>query len=237
MRKTGIMLLATLMLTAGFARADGGVSFSRNRMVFPASERSISLTVINHGTSPYLVQAGVSGDSERKNAAPFIVTPPIFRLEGNTQNVMRIMHTGGDMPADRESVFWFYANTIPSQPASVEGEKTEGTVGASLSISMRTVLKLFWRPSGLKVPVEKAPSMMQFTRSGDALVVKNPTPYYQSFAHLVFDGKEQDLDRGPSMVAPFSDLQFKGQGNVRNVTWSVMNDYGGSSPDKTSAIK
>jgi len=236
-KRSLMVLLGMAMLCAGAAQADGGVSFSRNRLIFPAAERAISLTVINHGNSPYLVQAGVSGDTERKSSAPFMVTPPIFRLEGGARNVMRLVRVGGDLPSDRESVFWFYANTIPSQSAPQAGEAVRDKVGASLSISMRTLLKVFWRPSGLKVTPEQAPSLMQFSQADGGVLVKNPTPYYQSFARLVFDGREQDLDRGPSMVAPFSDLRIPAKGAVHNVTWSVMNDYGGTTKDITTPVK
>lgn len=236
-KRSLMVLLGAAMLFAGGAQAEGGVSFSRNRLIFPATERAISLTVINHGNSPYLVQAGVSGDTERKSSAPFMVTPPIFRLEGGAQNVMRIVRTGGELPSDRESVFWFYANTIPSQAAPRAGEAAQDKVGASLSISMRTLLKVFWRPSGLALPPEKAPSQMQFSQTGGSVLVKNPTPYYQSFARLVFDGQEQDLDRGPSMVAPFSDLRIPVRGPVHKVTWSVMNDYGGATKDVITPVK
>lgn len=217
-------------LTVQGAFADGGVSFSRNRMVFPASEKAITLTVINHGQGPYLVQAGVSGTPEGKEAAPFMVTPPMFRLEGNSENVMRILRTGGTLPADRESVFYFYANTIPGQGGPATG-------GATLSISMRTILKLFWRPDGLKMTPKEAPEKLVFEAVRGGVEVKNPTPYYQSFAQLQFDGRDLDLNSVPSMVAPFGELRIAQTQPVHHVAWSVMNDYGGVSASQSAAVR
>ncbi|MDI8993129.1 fimbria/pilus periplasmic chaperone, partial [Salmonella enterica subsp. enterica serovar Anatum] len=38
--------------------------------------------------------------------APFMVTPPLFRLNGGQKNVLRIIRTGGNLPEDRESLYW-----------------------------------------------------------------------------------------------------------------------------------
>ncbi len=232
-----MMLSLAAMLVTTSAFADGGVSFSRNRLVFPAQEKSISLTVKNAGEATYLVQAGMSGDKETGTPAPFVVTPPLFRLEARSQNIMRILRTGGNLPTDRESVFYFYANTIPSQAApSAKDREGDHAMGATLSISMKTILKVFWRPQNLAVAPADAPGMMHFIRGAGAVVVKNPTPYYQSFASLSFDGQPQDLNQGPSMVSPYSELRFPVKQTVSRVTWSVMNDYGGTTDARTQPV-
>lgn len=226
-----------LMLFVAQAYATGGVGFSRNRIIFPASEKSISITVNNRSDNTYLVQAGVSADADKKTTSPFMVTPPLFRLEKNTDNVMRIMRTSGDLPPDRESVFYFFASTIPSQSVPLPGEGKVGGTGARVSISMKTVLKLFWRPAGLDISPAKALSKLRFVVVPGGVVVKNPTPYYQSFASLAFDGKTQDIDRQPSMVSPFSELRFVTSQSVRQVSWSMMNDYGGTTEIKTQSAE
>lgn len=232
-KRNGILVGMLLVLFSVQAYAAGGVGFSRNRMIFPASEKGISITVNNHSDNTYLVQAGVSSDVDKKTASPFMVTPPLFRLEKNADNIMRIMRAGGDLPQDRESVFYFFASTIPSQSVPVPGEGKAGTTGARVSISMKTVLKLFWRPTGLDISPTKALSKLRFVVVPGGVVVKNPTPYYQSFASLAFDTKPQDIDRQPSMVSPFSELRFVASQSVRQVSWSMMNDYGGTTEIKT----
>ncbi|MEH4266361.1 molecular chaperone [Klebsiella aerogenes] len=225
--------LLGVMVVVSAQAASGGVGFSRNRLIFPAGERAISLSVTNRGTDPqdvFLVQAGVSADPSQQQKAPFMVTPPLFRLEPGSQNEMRIFPVGANLPADRESVFYFSATVIPSTPAS-------GGPGVSqVTFATRTILKLFWRPAGLKMAPRASLDRVHFVREGGALVVKNPTPYYQSFAFLEIDGQSQDLNRGPSMVAPFSELRFPGHGTARQVTWQVMNDYGGATAKKTQPV-
>ncbi len=36
---------------------------------------------------------------------PFVITPPISRIEANKGQTIRITHTGEALPKDRESVF------------------------------------------------------------------------------------------------------------------------------------
>lgn len=212
----------------------GGVSFSRNRLVFPSSERSISLTVVNRGMDAkkdvFLVQAAVSKDPTQLRRAPFVVTPPLFRLEANSQNDMRIIPTAANLPTDRESVFYLAATVIPS--TSDKGEQE----GAQVAFATRTILKLFWRPQGLKMMPQDAPALMRFIYAEKMVVVKNPTPYYQSFSGLAFDGREQDLNNGSSMVAPFGELHIPVSMRVNRVTWQVMNDYGGTTAKKTQPV-
>lgn len=235
MMKRTMMLLVILItsLVTAPVMAEGGVGFSRNRLVYPASQKSITITVSNHGDSPYLVQAGVSADPAKKVSAPFVVTPPLFRLEGNSQNDIRIVAAGSSLPRDRESVFYFFGTTIPGGDAP---DHDKGSSGAMLSIAMRSVMKLFWRPEGLKPSAQEAPGKMQFIRDAKGVLVKNPTPYYQSFAYLEFDGKVQEPDRKMSMIAPFGEQLFISSVPVSKVTWQVMDDYGGATKEVTQSL-
>ncbi|CAI1004836.1 MULTISPECIES: molecular chaperone [Serratia] len=220
-----------LMTLAGSALA--GVGFSRNRMVYPQGSQSISLTVNNSGDNPYLIQGKVSTDTLGKASAPFIVTPPLFRLEGQQSAMLRLIMTGANLPDDRETVFYFSGRAIP---ASVPGEAKGDGIGASVSMSLRSVMKVFYRPKGLAMSQEQSVGKVAFTQTAKGVLIKNPTPYYQSFAELLFDGKPQNLDSEPSMVLPFGELLKPSAVLVSQVTWRVMNDYGGTTELKTQGV-
>lgn len=228
-------LVAGMMAFSALAAEEGGVSFSRNRIIFPASEKAVSLSVVNGGSGVYLVQAGVYSDPDKRTRAPFIVTPPLFRLEAKSENAMRIIGSGSGLPVDRESVFYFNGLVIPS--AKVPGAGGDEKMSATLSVSMRSVMKLFWRPAGLKPAADKAPDALRFVRTAQGVRVVNPTPYFQSFAQFSVDGKDLNLDRIPSMVSPFGELEFKTKDAAHSVTWRVMNDYGGTTPAKTQGVQ
>lgn len=99
-------------MTASFvllsATAQAGIVMGGTRVVYQEGKREATMTVTNADMqTPYLVQSWVDNASaEDKRPAPFVVTPPLFRLEPEQQNVLRITFTGGALPADRESMFW-----------------------------------------------------------------------------------------------------------------------------------
>ncbi|GLH27216.1 MULTISPECIES: molecular chaperone [Enterobacter] len=224
-----------LMALAGSALA--GVGFSRSRMVYPAGSQSISLNVNNSGDMPYLIQAKVSSDTLGSVPAPFMVTPPLFRLEGQQSAMMRIIMTGAALPADRESVFYFSGRAIPASESGVGGEQSAEGIGASVSLSMRSVMKVFYRPRGLAMSPAQAVEKLVFAQTPKGVLIKNPTPYYQSFSDLVFDGQPQNLDSQPSMVAPFGELLMPSATPVSQITWRVMNDFGGATEKATTPVQ
>ncbi|NPE97657.1 Dr fimbrial biogenesis chaperone DraB, partial [Escherichia coli] len=61
---------------------------------------------------PMLVQSEVLSE-DQKSPAPFVVTPPLFRLDGQQSSRLRIVRTGGEFPSDRESLQWICVKGIP----------------------------------------------------------------------------------------------------------------------------
>ena len=209
-----------LLALAG-TNASAGVSLSQTRLVFLHSESTKTITVRNSGSEVYLVQPTITEWGTNKQAGVFTVLPPLFRLEANSGNVLRVQRTGGQLPQDRESVFNFKVNVIPA------GRKPESD--ASVSVSLGIGVKLFYRPEGLKINVKDAYGMLTFHRDKEEIVVRNPTPYYQTFSRLTLGGRAVKLDKSQAMLAPYSELRYPG-GMLDNVAeWTLITDYGANS--------
>ncbi len=56
--------------------------------------------------------------------------------------MLRIVRAGGNLPEDRESVYYVNVKAIPPAPA----EESANT----LQLAIKTRMKLFYRPAGLK---------------------------------------------------------------------------------------
>lgn len=197
-----------------------GVVVGGTRVVYDGSKKEASISVSNpEKTTPYLIQSWIENDPAiNTQKAPFIMTPPLFRLDGGQENVLRIIRTGGQLPDNKESVFWI---NIKSVPAS---EKTDIN---ELQISVKTRIKLFYRPAGLAGDTSEAYKALEFTRQGNKLIVKNPTPYHVSFYSLSVGGKEV---KDAGMVAPKSSLEWVlPEGATGSVNWQAISDYGGIS--------
>ena len=220
MKKIVMIVAITL---AWCVSAKAGISLNQTRIVFMADKTSGQIMVRNSDDSVYLVQAVVLDEQAKAVSRDFIVTPPIFRLEGKNENILRIMRAGGDFANDRESLRYFMIRAIPASSKPLQQQ------GSALSIALGTQIKLFYRPLKLQPAVAESYQRLTARQQGNQFVVHNPTPYYQSFAQIKLEGKAVDFSQQPQMVAPFSDVTFKTHQSVRYWQWSCINDYGGES--------
>ncbi len=62
------------------------------------------------------VDDGRVQNQPEKDAAPFIVLPPIVRIEPGKGQSWRLVFNGSRLPQDRESLFWFNLLDIPPEP-------------------------------------------------------------------------------------------------------------------------
>ncbi|WP_256937730.1 fimbrial biogenesis chaperone, partial [Enterobacter chuandaensis] len=174
---------------ASVSHAYAGVIIGGTRVIFDGGKKEASISVNNADAAPYLIQSWVDMPEGNANKAPFIVTPPLYRLNGGQQNIERIL-LSGSLPQDKESLFWLNIKAIPS--ASKQAN--------SLQIAVKTRIKLIYRPTSLKAstPEEQA-NKLTWSRSGNNLQVTNPTPYVINFNEISVGGKKlEDV----SWVAP-----------------------------------
>jgi P pilus assembly chaperone PapD len=208
--------------------AWAGVSLSQTRLVFSHSENMKTITVRNSGAEVYLVQPVVAEWGEGKLSKSFTAFPPIFRLESNASNALRVQRTSEDLPQDRESLFNFKLNLIPA------GKKNDSAT--SISVSLGIGVKLFYRPDGLTISVKDAYRMLTFRRDAEGVTVGNPTPYYQTLSRLSVGGLSVKLDKSPAMLPPYSERHYPAGLLDNKAEWSLINDYGASSEIFHAAI-
>ncbi|MTC46106.1 fimbria/pilus periplasmic chaperone [Providencia sp. wls1922] len=226
-----ILLICSSFSTLSFA-AEGGLRLAQTRVVFDAANPNTKLAIKNSSPQVYLIKADVLNTPEgnaHKPAPPFIVTPPMSRLEKESQNTLLIVRNGtAELPTDRESVFYLSLLAIPSttKANAPEGEMTS----AQVSVGIRNVIKLFYRPKGLPMSVETASSQLTFRQQGQQLEVSNPTPYYITLAQLSVDQHPIDVRELDPMIAPFSTQIYPVKGGATRAEWRVITDYGDMSP-------
>lgn len=199
----------------GITDAYAGVIIGGTRVIFDGAKKEASINVNNPDSSPYLIQSWVDMPQEEASKAPFVITPPLYRLEGGQQNVERIVLTGA-LPQNKESLFWLNIKAIPSSAAQTN----------ALQIAVKTRIKLIYRPANLKGsnPEEQA-NQLKWQRRGNTLEVSNPTQYVINFNEISLGGKKvEDV----TFVLPGSVTRFAiPQGaNGSAMTFKIINDYG-----------
>lgn len=163
-----------------------------------------------------------------KKSNDFLVTPPLYMSGPGDTNALRLVYVGPEQPKDRESLYYFIEKSIPS----VDKDKMKGK--NTLLIATANRLKLFARPKGLSPSVDKAPEMLTFSRQGKDLSVSNPSPYYLTVAGLKASGHLMKT----FMVPPKGNIRVEGlPAGATQVTFSTINDFGGSTPLLTRTIK
>lgn len=207
--------------------ATAGIQVGGTRVVYDGARREASISVKNTESKPYVVQAWMDNGDERSGRnVPFSITPPIFRLDGGKESLLRIQYAGQGLPGDRESVLWLNVQEIPPAP---EKENV-------LQIAMRTRIKLFYRPKGLQgEPAQSASQLrwqVQQVQGEATLVVDNPTPYSVSLGTVTMLGQQID----GQMVLPKTKLSLPLPAEAKvlaggqyDVSYTYINDYGATS--------
>ena len=201
--------------------AQASVVLGGTRIIYPSNKAEVQIALKNKDPhTRYLVQSWVSYVNNAK--APFVITPPVYKLQENRQTLLHVIFTG-----DKKRL-----------PSELKEKNT-------LLFAMKTRLKLFWRPSQLKeADALVADEKITFRRQGDTLIANNPTPFYVSFGELAVGGKSvpvKETETTPGaismMVAPFSEQHFAlPKGATGAVTWTAINDFGAQTPQRKQAL-
>lgn len=215
------LIVILLTLLCGNTWVQAGVVIGATRVVYGAQQNSVALSLRNNSPFSWLINSKIStggrwaGTSSGVAKAPFVITPPLFSLKAGRESTLRIIHTGGKLPQDRESLFTLSIATIPSgQPGD-----------NSVQIAVRSRLKLFYRPAGLKGSAQNAWRKLRWSLAGNQLRVENPTPYYVTLYRLGINGR---AIRDAGVVAPFSQrlTRWCQAAQPCMIRWQSINDYG-----------
>lgn len=235
-------LLAGLVIVPAAVQAAsdgdrGGISLGNTRVIYNEKDGGASVRVINSSNSPFLIQSwadSYKGQGGWEKSAPlvqgtFIVTPPLFRLDRGENSVL-VRRAGGELPADRESVFSLNVKSIP-QTAKPDPKTNY------IQFAFVNSIKLFWRPAGLAGNPSDAYKQLIFKRQGDRIEAVNPTAYHVTVKSLKLGGAEVK-DPDDRMVPPKGTQSWPlPSGAGSQVTWTTISDFGGLTPPVTSALQ
>jgi len=223
-----ILSALTLALTLFSGAAQAGIVVGGTRLIYSGDARESSLRLTNTENSPFLIQSWVETTQGTNDKSPFIITPPVFRLDGKQEFTLRVIKMPGDLPQDRESMFWLNVKAIP---ATSEQDKNKN----KLIIAIKNQLKLIYRPATLTEDVTDAYKKVTWVRNGKNVTVKNDSAFYINFNFIKSNAIEL---RNVKALAPRSSANYLlPDSSCTVLTWQSINDYGGSSPIYTVNLK
>lgn len=223
------LLLISLLLAQ---QAVAGVVITGTRQIYLSNKKELTIKLDNNGSKPALVQTWIDdGDvntTPMDSKSPFIITPPVFRLDPSKGQMLRVVYTGGDaLPKDRESVFWLNVLEIPPEPT----EKETAEKPNILQMAFRSRIKLFYRPATLNVPQEKAIDDITISQVDGKLKISNNSPYYVSLSNIetMNEKTERVKLKDALMLQPKSEELLTMDKNLplnRTIYFKFINDYG-----------
>ncbi|WP_080400634.1 molecular chaperone [Burkholderia ubonensis] len=236
--RSRLHLLALALTMVVSTQAAANIVLFGTRVIYPEGQREVSVRMNNRGEQPALVQAWVDrGDTTAtpdKADAPFVITPPISRVEPGKGQTLRLSFLGDDVPADKESLYWLNVLDIPPRPQATDGENL-------MQLAIRSRVKIFLRPAVLTDEgALTAPQQLQWQvkRDGNGRVqgieATNPSAYYVNLATVDVgpEGKTVSTREG-GMIAPGATHLFSfasplpAQLEKARVSFGYITDYGG----------
>lgn len=224
------LAFACAWLAAACSPAHAALVLSDTRLVYHGGAPQARITVLNMGRQPALMQAWIdTGNPEappQDIRAPFVVTPPMARIDAGQRQTLSVVFTGSALPADRESLFWLNVLDIPPRPRSA-GQRNY------IQFAVRTRIKLLYRPVALRGNPTQAMRLLRWrevcARGRCVVQVRNPSPYCIAIVELRCRGAHGAI--GPALqgtVLPFGTRRWRlpGAAPVRSVSYAVVNDYG-----------
>ncbi|MCM7394482.1 fimbrial chaperone [Enterobacter bugandensis] len=218
------LLTLLIMLSFSFLTplSTAGVIIGGTRVVYSSDKSDATISIKNNeATTPYLIQTWVDpfkGDTA-SNKPPFTVIPPVSRLEAGQEKVLRIMKVKGELPHDRESLFWFNIKNIPPSSSNPN----------SLEIAIKTRIKLFWRPATLNITPERAAAKVKWRVQNQQLVIENPSPLHINVMNVTVDKKDVPLN----IIPPFDTVRLPLPEGINGhaLVWRFVNDFGAISQE------
>ena len=235
-RNIALALTAATLFTV-LPPAQARVVVDGTRVIYPAARREVTINVRNPDSKPSLVQAWLdTGDAHSRPGeakVPFVLTPPLFRLDPSKVQSLRLVYTQDPIPQDRESLFWLNVLDIPPRAAANPDAPNQ------LELAFKHRMKVFLRPPGLPGSAADAPGKLTWklvSKDGKlvSLQASNPTAWHVSLIGVAVTLGGQTLSAKADMVAPFSSGSFDlpepltATTGTAAIEYAFMNDFGGS---------
>jgi chaperone protein EcpD len=243
LRLVSAAFIATTIFTA-VPKASAGVVVNGTRVVYPAAKREVTIGINNTGETPSLVQAWLdAGDPHAKpgeSKVPFVMTPPLFRLDPTKSQSLRLVYTHDPLPQDRESLFWLNVLDIPPRVAANPDMPNQ------LELAFKHRMKVFFRPASLAGSAADAPAQLKWKtvyKDGKLVGVEasNPTAYHVSLTQISATVAGHPIVAKADMVDPFTSRSFDlpepltAPSGAIPVEYWFVNDYGGNVNGTASA--
>ncbi|WP_217541511.1 fimbrial biogenesis chaperone [Vibrio metschnikovii] len=222
-----LITIAILQSATTFA----SIQVLTTRVIFSEPSNEASVSIKNKGDSPHLVQVWLE-DLEGNTKLPFIITPPITRVDPEEGQVYRIIKTEQETETETETVYWLNFLDIPPTKRKYMSEN-------SMQFAIKTRIKFFYRPMNLSNKKRSITQDIKWIISEDdssnsLITCINKSPFIYSFTSIKFRESDKEPLSSGGMCLAHSKNAFRIQkskmiahGTRNKLVVDIINDYGG----------
>lgn len=212
-------ILATLLAVTALP-AWSGVYIYGTRVIYPAAQKEVTVQLMNKGDRSALVQAWIDdGDTQtppEKLQVPFLLTPPVVKVNGNSGQQLKIKFLKANLPQDRESLY--YLNVLDIPPNSDNNAGTN-----KLKFALQNRIKLIYRPTSVAGVNKETFSKIHITRSNNGLTIENGSANWLTITEIKSTVK---ANKETLMMAPHANVNLPGAPVANQYAVTLIDDYG-----------
>lgn len=202
---------------------SAAIALDRTRVIFDGDNKSVSLKVTNDNKHlPYLLQSWIENENNEKISSPFIILPPLQRIEPAQTSQMKIVSLPDVTKLNQEEESVFYLNVREIPPKSKKNNV--------MQIALQSRIKLFYRPKAIKVIDNDIiwNSKLSVNKVKDKIVINNFSPYFITITSAKNINNEK-ISFEPIMISPHSYKVFSNKKLLERDSFKLIyvNDFGG----------
>lgn len=217
-----------------------GISFNFTRIVYSEKDsKGVVFKARNNNQEPLLIQAwgnhlntdtGAIDDINNNDDVPFIVLPPLQRVEPGEDFSLHLRPNGKPIPEGKESVYLLSFKTIP-----VTDDKKTHRLAVTIVTSLKVFIRNHLPESG---GIEEAVNKVTASWGKNGLILNNPTPYWLTLSSLRLDKHEMESSILLKMLPPGQPTFYPwDKGRPQEVTLRFIDEYSMDTPPVSLKIK
>ncbi|HBL9215145.1 TPA: molecular chaperone [Escherichia coli] len=194
------------------------------RLIYKENSKGETIKIKNSQTYPMLIQSKIIEPNGKENH-DFIITPPLFKLDGGKETDVQIFLINNKFPNDRETLKRMCVRGIPPKADDLWND-IKNSDAFKINVSINTCIKFIVRPTNLPRPSSETVEKINWEINKSSLIARNTTPYYITLSKIHLNGR--NIFSG-EIIPPFSDISFhvnnmKSNDNI--IEWSTIGDFG-----------
>ncbi len=214
--------LLLLIITSVILPVHAGIAIYGTRIIYPAEKKEVVVQLMNQGPRASLVQAWIDdGDTAlapEHIQVPFMLTPPVAKVAGNSGQQLKIKKMANALPGDKESLFFLNVLDIPPNNPESSGTNV-------LKFAMQNRIKLFYRPAGIAPVSQNSFKKLSLVHNNSRLAVNNDTANWITLTDIKANGVKVNQDS--VMIAPLSRQAVNiNNHNAKQYNLTLIDDHG-----------